>query len=280
MVEALRFGHASIPGILFYYAKELDLDMEDIGIIASIFYAFQRSKPLYQTGLRVGQVLQACPALSKQKLSRKLTRLDKMQLLQVSTNKSFMEKEIFLEPLFAKVDSLIIRDHSCLSDKNKDMPVDYESLIESYENRIEQLELQLEEKSNGVDLFSLTDKQYKRVADFIAKKTGNLMSVKMSNELKKWLDELAFTPEFLLCMLELCFERNLYNPKDISKIARDLREYSINTVEGLELYFKNYVDDDKQSAIRANQFNPNIIKFNNFTGIDMNADARKNIYYK
>lgn len=279
-VEALRFGHASIPGILFYYAKELDLDMEDIGIIAAVFYAFQRSKPLYQTGLKVGQVLQACPALTKQKLSRKLNRLDKNQLLKVSANKSFTEKEIFIEPLFEKIETLIIRDHSCLTNKNQDLQADYESLIESYESRIEQLELQLEEKTNGMELFTLTDNQYKRVADFIAKKTGNLMSVKMANELKKWLGELAFTPDFLLCMLELCFERNIYNPKDISKIAKDLREYSINTVEGLESYFKNYVDEDKQSALRANQFDPEVIDFGNFTGIDMNATARKNVYYK
>ncbi len=282
-IEALRFGHASIPGVLFYYAKELDLDMEDIGIITSIFYAFERSKPLYQTGLKVGQVLQACPALSKQKLSRKLARLDKMQILRVSDNKSFTDKEIYLEPFFAKVESLIIRDHACLSDnKSQDMQADYESLIESYENRIEQLELQLEEKikSTDIEILALADNQYRRVADFIAKKTGNLMSVKMANELKKWLDELAFTPEFLLCMLELCFERKLYNPKDISRIARDLREYSINTVEGLEIYFRNYVDNEKESAIRTRQFDPDIITFGTFTGIDMGAEARKNVYYK
>ena len=56
----------------------------------------------------------------------------------------------------------------------------------------------------------------------------------MANELKRWLEEMAMTPEFLLCMLEMCFERNIYNPRHISCIARDLGEYSVNSVEGLE----------------------------------------------
>lgn len=282
-VETLRWGTVSIPGVLFNYAKELDLDMEDIGIIATILYALERSKPLYQTGIKVGQVLQACSSLSKQKLSRSLTRLSKMGIIKVNDKRPFTERDIYIEPLFAKVESLVTRDHSMLSSQKKEFPEqkEYESLIESYENRIKQLELQLEQAENvDIELVTIGDEKYIRVADFIAKKTGNLMSVKMANELKKWLDELAFTPEFLLCMLELCFERKIYNPRDISKIARDLKEYSINSVEGLEMYFKKYVDSKKQTAIRSRQFDPDIIEFGNFTGIDMTAEARKKVYYK
>lgn len=283
-VEALRWGSVSIPGVLFNYAKELDLDMEDIGIIATILYAFERSKPLYQTGIKVGQVLHACSSLSNQKLSRRLTRLSKMEIIKVSDKKPFTEKDIYIEPLFAKIEALIIRDHSMLANEKEESlaPKDYVSIIESYENKIQQLELQLEEqaKSSEIELVTVGDEKYVKVADFIAKKTGNLMSVKMANELKKWLDELALAPEFLLCMLELCFERKIYNPRDISRIARDLKEYSINSVEGLEMYFKKYVDNEKQSAIRARQFDPDIIEFGNFTGIDMSAEARKKVYYK
>lgn len=281
-VEALRWGQACIPGVIFHYAKELDLDLEDIGIIAAIFYAFERSKPLYQTGIKAGQVLQACPSLSKQKLTRRLNRLNKMQILTVKDNKAFAEKEIFIEPLFAKIESLIIRDHKTISATNRDN--DYESIIASYKDRIEQLELQLEEQTtntaNEIIFSSVADKQFSMVADFIAEKTGNLLSVKMANELKKWLDELAFTPEFLLCILELCFERQIYNPKEISIIARDIKAYSINSVEGLQIYFSKYIDNEKMSAIRTRQFDPDIMEFGNFTGVDMNADARKNIYYK
>jgi len=102
----------------------------------------------------------------------------------------------------------------------------------------------------------------------------------MSNELHKWLDEMGFTTEFLLCMLELCFERNIFNPRDISKIARDLKEYAISTVEGLEMYFKRYVDTEKSTALRLNQFDPDVMEFGNFTGIDMGASARQQVYYK
>jgi DNA replication protein DnaD len=145
-----------------------------------------------------------------------------------------------------------------------------------------QLELSLEEEKGKrlVDHNSYASTNYKKVADFISKKTGNLMSVKMSNELHKWLEEMGFTTEFLLCMLELCFERNIFNPRDITKIARDLKEYAISTVEGLEMYFKRYVDNEKSTALRINQFDPDVIEFGNFTGIDMSASARKQVYYK
>ena len=114
----------------------------------------------------------------------------------------------------------------------------------------------------------------------MARKTGNLLSVKMSNELRKWLDEMGFSPEFLLVLLELCFERQIVNPHDISKIARDLKEYSINSLDGLEMYFKNYVDSGKNISLMARRFDPDIMEFGNFTGIDMNAEARRRIYYK
>jgi hypothetical protein len=102
----------------------------------------------------------------------------------------------------------------------------------------------------------------------------------MENELRSWLGELGFTPEFLLCMLELAFERNITNPRDITKIARDLKEYSISNVDGLNVYFKNYVDQDKNRVAHLNQFDPDINEFGTFTGLDMNAEARKKVYYK
>jgi DNA replication protein DnaD len=139
-----------------------------------------------------------------------------------------------------------------------------------------------EEKREKIvnDFAYLSNSNYKKVADFISKKTGNLLSVKMASELQKWLEEMALTPEFILCMLELCFERNIYNPRDITEITRDIKKYSINTVEGLDIYFKKYVDAEKNLALRTRRFDPDIIKFGTFTGIDMNADARRNIYNK
>ncbi len=280
-VEALRWGTACIPGVLFHYAKELDLDLDDIGIMAAIFYALQSSKPLYQTGIKVGQILQVCPSVSKQKLSRRLNRLNKMQILRIKDSRNFVERKVFIEPLFSKLESLIARDHMAISGQTESR-TNYEDLIKSYQERIEQLELQLDEQitSNERQFISASDEQFSMVADFIAEKTGNLLSVKMATELKRWLEELAFKPEFLLCILELCFERELHNPKDITRIAREIKSYSINTVEGLQIYFTNYVDNEKISAIRSRKFDPDIIEFGRYTGIDMNADARKEIYYK
>jgi len=289
-MEALRWGCVNVPGVLFTYAKELELDMEDIGILAAIIYAYGNSRPLFQTGIEVGQVLESCSALTRQKLSRKLSRLHNAGIINLNNDKkSFSEKEISLEPLIIKLESFIIRDHPHLSnhinfDKKKTEQIEkLESLVDEYKCKIEQLEVQLEDdkvqnRAMPVD-FNKND-SYRRVADFVARKTGNLLSVKMSNELRVWLDEMAFSPEFLLVMLELCFERKISNPSDISKIARDLREYSIKSLDGLELYFKNYVDTGKNHALRVRRFDPDVAEFGNYTGIDMSAEARKRVYNK
>jgi DnaD/phage-associated family protein len=200
--------------------------------------------------------------------------------------KNFTDKLILLEPLMEKLEQLVIRDHPRIVNEKNAVVYNNSSLfdnqLDEYRKKIDQLEQELEEEKNRrvPDYSSPDDSGYKRVADFIAKKTGTLLSVKMENELKKWLEELGFTPELLLCMLELSFERNIVNPRDISKIARDLKEYSINTVESLQMYFNNYVDQEKNRALRINQFDPDIAEFGSFTGIDMNAEARKKVYYK
>lgn len=279
-VEILRWGQASVPAILFSYGRELDLTIEDIGVLAAIFYTYERSKPLFQTGVSTGQVLQYCPLISKQKLARTVNRLQRLSLLLLQgESESFMDKRLGVEPLFSRLEELIRRDHTLMSEA---MDQQEDSVLEDYRQKIEQLELALEEERNRSipELLSTSDGNFKKVADFISKKTGNLMSVKMANELKRWLEEMALTPEFLLCMLEMCFERNLYNPRDISRIARDLKEYSVNSVEGLENYFKKFVDASKGNLPRRRQFDPDIMEFGAFTGIDMNAEARKNMYNK
>ena len=281
-LEVIRWGYANIPGALFHYGQELDLEIEDIGVLAAILYTFERTRPLFQTGVSLGQVLQVCPLANKAKLSRRLNRLEKIGLITLeSKSKGSSNKHIFLEPLFNRLEKLIMRDHSYITPEP-----DYNIQLKEYQKRIEQLELELEREKEKeklpdmIELFNKSDGNYKKVADFISKKTGNLLSVKMANELKKWLEEMAFTPEFLLCMLELCFERNIYNPREISKIARDLKEYSVNSVEGLELYFQKYIDEDISRLAKYKQFDPDIMEFGQFTGVDMNAEARKNVYYK
>jgi DNA replication protein DnaD len=187
-----------------------------------------------------------------------------------------------------KLETLVNRDHPQLSadQKNKSDNLDIEKQLGKYRQLIEQLELELEEEKgkrlvgDNINGISNTNANYKKLADFIASKTGNLMSVKMASELKKWLNELNFQPEFLFCLLEMCFERNISNPRAITKIASDIKEYSINTVEGLELYFNSYTSSDQNKMATISQFDPDIAEFGNFTGIDMSAEARKMVYYK
>jgi DNA-binding MarR family transcriptional regulator len=291
ILEVFRWGYVNIPGVLFAYARELDLDLEDIGVLASIIYAYENTKPLVYCGVEAGQVLQACSSLTRQKLSRKLTRLEQAGIISIDNNtKNFTDKVISLQPLLLKIEAMVIRDHPSLSskdhrDKAKNKQIEnLENMLDEYRGKIEQLELQLEDNHQKPQLMLpaviKNDDQYRKVADFVARKTGNLLSVKMSGELRVWLDEMAFSPEFLLVLLELCFERKITNPTDISKIARDLKEYSINSLDGLEMYFKNYVDTGKNISLRARRFDPDIMEFGNYTGIDMNAEARRRVYYK
>ena len=48
------------------------------------------------------------------------------------------------------------------------------------------------------------------------------------------MEDLGFKTEFILCMLELCFERNLNHPREITKIASGLKECSINNLTEME----------------------------------------------
>lgn len=284
-LEVYRWGFAHLPGAVFYYGKELELNLEDIGFLAALFYAYEQSKPLFQKGLQIGQLMVCCPILNTQKISRKITQLGKLGLIEIQDgkSKSFADKTIFLEPLMERLQQLIIRDHPLHISNQEEIN---SAALEKYQQKIVQLELQLqEEKSKHTDAginhgeSAQESANYRIVADFIAKKSGNLLSVKMENELQKWLDDLGFTPEFLLCMLEMTFERSIHNPRDITKIAKDLKNYSVNTVEGLESYFGKYVDSNR-SNLHTSQFDPDIATFGTFTGIDMSAEARKKMYYK
>lgn len=284
-LEIYRWGFAHLPGAVFYYGKELELNLEDIGFLAALFYAYEHSKPLFHKGIQAGQVMICCPTLNTKKISRKLTQLNKAGLIDIQDgkSKSIADKTIFLEPLMERLQQLIIRDHPLNITSHEKIT---SAALEKYQQKIVQLELELKEEKNkhiteekSNDLSSTESANYKIVADFIAKKSGNLLSVKMENELQKWLDDLGFNPEFLLCMLEMTFERKIHNPRDITRIAKDLKDYSVNTVEGLESYFSKYVDSNR-SNLHISQFDPDIAEFGTYTGIDMSADARKKIYYK
>jgi len=267
--------------MLYNYAAELDLDAEDLGIIGGILFVYTRSKPLSGNGVEVGQVLQVCPVISKNRLSRKLGKREKEGLIRLegSPKSGFASRKIFLEPLYYRLREIIIRDHPAIA---KDVYQNGEAIIRAQEKRIEELEKELQQerrRNSGLHepAPSSKDKDFKLVADFISQKTGNLLSIKMSNELRKWMDDLGFKTEFILCMLELCFERNIYNPREISRIASGLKECSINSLEAMEAYFRTFVDDKPPQAYG---FDPEVIEFGQYTGLDMSAEARKKVYYK
>lgn len=283
-IEVLRWGFSHLPGAVFFYAKELELDMEDIGILAAIFYAYEQAKPLFQSGVRAGQILSNCSILTSNKLRHRLQRLTQRGVIEVNEGrtKNFAEKIVRLEPLMIKLEQLVMRDHPDITSWTGPSPSSDESEKQTaaYIARIKDLEEKLSEQQqrSANDNFVTSDLNYKRVADFIAKKTGNLLSVKMENELKKWLTEFGFEPEFLLCMLELCFERKITNPREITVIVKDLKKYAVNSVDGLDDYFREYVDS--QQGMPSSNFDPEAVEFGKFTGLDMSAEARRQVYNK
>ncbi|MEQ8201773.1 MAG: DnaD domain protein [Syntrophomonadaceae bacterium] len=283
-LELFRWGYAHLPGAVFFYAKELDLDMEDIGILTAIFYAYENTKPLFQSGVQTGQVLLRCSSLTTSKLSRRLQKLTKQGLLEVheGATKSFTDKMIWLEPLMLKLEQLVVRDHPQIAPIHTIRPSEKQpdQQLAAYRDRIDELERELEEERAAAVAMPLVplDANYRRVADFIAKKTGNLLSVKMEAEMRKWLTDFGFTPEFLFGMLEMAFERKITNPREITRIAKDLRDYAVTSVDGLDVYFKTYVDQEK--APPRVHFDPDAAEFGTYTGLDMSAEARRKVYHK
>lgn len=281
-LEMMRWGNVNVPGIIFEYSKELDLTTDDIGILTTILYAYQQGKPLYHTGVEIGKMLQVCPCLSKQKLTRKLSRLEKLGIVALSEpGKGTVDKTVYIEPLMDKLESLIIRDHPQLSVQGeKAVPAGVKVVIKEYQDQIEQLQLQLQEQQLQTSPNSVNQADFKKVADFIAEKTGSLISPTMVSELRRWLGDMALKPELLLCMLELCFERNIKNPREISHIATDIKKYAISSLDGMEIYFSRFVDRNNGPAQRNQAFDPDLLEFGTFTGIDMGAEARRRIYQK
>lgn len=281
-LELLRWGFVQIPAMLYAYAVELDLDIEDLGIFGAVFYAFTlRSKPLFMTGVEVGQVMQVCPFLSKGRLARRLAKWEKLGLIRIeaSSHTEFAARRLHLEPLYLRLKDILLRDHPELRDSRKAV----QGMLFTEQMRQLQEPKMAEEQDRQVqmpvDIRPSPDLNgYRRVVDFMAKKTGNLVSLKTANEIKKWLYEYSFQPQFVLCMLELCFERGISHPREIGKIAAGLRECSINSLEDMERYFREQVDGKTLNF--TPEFDPEVHEFGLLTGIDMRAEGRRKIYYK
>ncbi|MGE5398530.1 MAG: DnaD domain protein [Chitinophagales bacterium] len=279
-LEFYRWGFVQVPGILYHYSVELELEPEDLGILGAIFFVYwNKSKPLFRTGVEIGQIMQVCPNLSKNRLSRRLNRLEQRGIIAIESGPGleFAARNVSLGTLFSRLKDIISRDHP---EFKNELPKQG-SLFEDYARRIEVLENELEEERNNkimVEIRPVNPQEFKKISDFISKKIGSPISIRMSSDLRKWMEQYGFRAEFILCMLELCFERKINQPHQISKIARGLKECSINNLEGMENYFKTFVDEPKRPAL--NTFDPEVAEFGSYTGIDMNAEARKKVYYK
>ena len=279
-LEIFRWGFASVPGSLFHYAHDLELDMEDLGFLSVIFLTFQKTNPLTQRGVNVGQLLKNCPFYSLTKVSRRLSRLQSLGLVELldSKPKNLANRTIYLEPLFERLAALVKRDHLLLFETDGNEHKQQET--EYYLQKIHNLEAEVamfknpptapqEEKSI----------HFVKLSEFISRKTGNLLSPSMTQELTKWLNECKINPEFLYCMLELSFERGITNPRTITGLVKDIREYKITTLDGLESYFQNFVDaKEKPASIKP--LDVELIELSKYLNIDMQAEARQNIYYK
>ena len=81
--ELLRGGSAFIPGLLFQYAGELTLDIEDLGFLSILFYCLSNSRPLAHQGIMIGQVQKIIPGCSNARINKRLNRLETLGLISV-----------------------------------------------------------------------------------------------------------------------------------------------------------------------------------------------------
>ncbi len=281
IIEIFRWGMVQIPAMIYTYAAELDLDAEDIGILGMVLFAHQRSLPYSPQGVEISQIMKVCPSLTKNRLSRRLSKWEKAGLITIEGNghTDFVSRKLLIEPLYDRLREIVIRDHP--SGERTIVQTSNEGLLKEQEERIRELEqaLQMEKRKGGTAAPTAVpgSRDFRLVADFISQKTGNLISIKMGNEVRRWLTDFTFKPEFILCMLELCFERKINNPREITRIASGLKECSISNLEAMEIYFRTFVDV-KPPAIY--EFDPEVVEFGRLTGLDMSAEARKKVYYK
>ena len=289
--ELLRGGSAFIPGLLFQYASELNLDMEDLGFFSVLFYCLSNSRPLAHQGIAIGQVQKICPGYSNARLNKRLNRLMDLGLISVSEDGSrrFVNKCVYLEPLFDQLSQFVLRDHSGLDTaiiKPQEL-LQQEQELRICQEEISRLKLELAQarQINGTNSSSLPSSPSKNpyftaIADFIAERTGTLLSSRMSEELDKWLNDYGMESQLLLCLLELCFERNITSPQNITRLVKEIKEHGIASLEGLEQYFKTFVDAKQILSPVHYGYDTELIELTRFLNIDMKAEARRQIYYK
>ncbi len=285
-MEVLRWGLVQIPAAVYHYASELDLEPEDLGVLGAAFYSYtHRCQPLLQKGIEIGQIMQCYPSLSKNKLAWRISKWNRLGLIAMdesTQDREFAARRISLAPIFCKLEELVARDHPEIDVRELQDERILKQELEKSHARIQELEQLLGQKRQlEMDTPpSPHSSGFKMVADFISQKTGNLIGPEMHKAINRWLNDFNCKPEYLIIMLELCFERNIYEPREITTIARGLREASITNLRGMQHYFRNIVDKPEFTLSRRYDLAMEVMEFGNFTGISMQGEARKKIYEK
>lgn len=280
LLEINRLGVVNFPGALLKYAAELDLTTEDIGFLTILFYAFQQAAPLADVGISSGKILSTCSFLSSQKLSSCLNRLEKAGLLQLEgKEQKLSNRNIRLECLWMRLCELINRDHPLLAATANSQNQDEQNLLTRYEHEIQTLKEALAAKSYTAPL-ETSSSPFTKVANVIAAKQGNLLSGKMQEKLKIWLDDWHLAPEFLVMVIEMSFENRITTPQELSYVISELKDTGISSLEGVQLFLKHYTQKKTGRPPVTREITYEMLELGKFTGIDMNAEARQNIYYK
>ncbi|MDH7498352.1 MAG: DnaD domain protein [Syntrophomonadaceae bacterium] len=286
LLEVLRLGLVQMPAALYQFAAELQLDAEDLGLLGAVFCAYARSQALTRKGVEVRDILECYPALSRRRLTNRLARWEAQGLVAVERagTPDAQAQAVSVEPLLRRLEGLLCQGRPHV--QAAPSPEQLEELrkeLEESRARISELEKALEQ-ARQVRTFPLARTNgkangFKLVADFIAQKTGNLVSPEFQREITRWLEDYRCQPEFLVAMLELCFERNIFDARGIAEVARGLHQYQARTLEAMEYYFRHVVDQQGPRA-RRYEYSLEAMQFGNYTGISMQAQARRDIYEK
>jgi hypothetical protein len=281
-LEIFRWGLANIPISVFQYARELELDMEDIGFLTALNSIFECSHASGQHGVSVGQLLKLCPFYSSARVAKRISRLQNLGLLMAIEGKPkhLANKILTLDPLWERLTALIKRDHGDLFAQQPEISAPPLLAAASEEKpRTEGLPSELPVAPEPEPRKAEEDgTPFSQLANFIAGKTGTPLSSAMSNELTKWLEEYQIKREFLYCLLDLCFERGINHPQELTRIVREIARYQVNTLAGLKEYFSNFID--QRTASGSWTYDVELIELSKYLNIDMQAEARRNIYLK
>lgn len=289
--ELLSSGSTFIPGTLFKYSTQLNLDIEDLGLLSILFYYLSNNHDL--SNISIEKIRHIIPDYSLSRLKKRIQHLIDLELVSITDNKTekYINQIISVDPLFEKLEQLIIKEHPQIDPikfKSQKLQTCEKELL-SAKNEIILLNQQLKQFQELTRDFHAVEQNktslpdysgYKEVEKYITNYTGTLLSSGMAQELKKWITDFKVDSKFLIAILELCFANNIQAPRTITKYIEDITEHNFHTLEQLEEYFKRFVESENTSASLTYSFDMELLELARYLNIDMKAEARRMLYYK